>query len=98
MLPTVQFKAAPYCNDREKARRFVIAKQEPSPQAIVTVYFDLCLSTQYRQQEDSSKKALPRLPCRRHVAVFKSFDGFANKHLKIGALKLVDHQQGKILP
>jgi hypothetical protein len=28
----------------------------------------------------------------------KSFDGFANKNPKIGALKLVDRQQCKILP
>jgi hypothetical protein len=28
----------------------------------------------------------------------KFFDGFVNKDPQIGALKLVDHQQGKILP
>ena len=87
-----------YCNEREK-----LAVSLSQNRNLHLKQLSLCILTfVYRRNIDSKRTHARRrrrgCHCRRHVAVFKSIDGFANKHPKSGALNLVDHQQDKVLP
>jgi hypothetical protein len=101
MAPTVQFgHSLQHCNGRIKPCSFAIASNEPSSQAIVSMYLDLCLSAQFRQQWRIQKVegTVEAAVATGTLQYQKYSDGFLNQNPMIGALKLVDHQQGKVLP